>query len=381
MKSYDIVVVGLGAVGSAALYQLSKRGVQVLGIDQYDPPHTFGSSHGETRITRVAVGESKDYVKLVARSHELWREIEEKSGDTLFTNCKGILMDSGRGPWSKYGSEGFLEKTIALAREFHIPHEVLFQKELRDQFPQFQLESSWKAYLEKGAGFLRPELCISTQLELAKNYGAEVMLNTAVQSLDSSLEEGIILQLENESIFAKRVLLSAGGWLKDFLPKQEKSDYKICRQVLHWVKITENHAAWQDSPVYMWGFGPNPEDFIYGFPSLDGESVKMASESFLSTDHPELLNREVTSQEQRQFIAEKIKGRFSGLSNEILKSSVCFYTVTSDARFVIKPLTNHPKALMISACSGHGFKHSAALGEYLAEKLLGIKPKVEMGLI
>lgn len=368
-------------MGSAALYQLSKRGVNVLGIDRYDPPHTFGSSHGETRITRVAVGESKDYVKLAARSHELWREIENESGNSLFTNCQGILMDSGKGPWTKYGSEGFLDRTIAFAREFGISHEVASQQEVRAQFPQFLLEASGKAYIEKGAGFLRPEGCISTQLQLAQNQGAEVMVNTEVKSLDSSAKEGIILQLENEAILAKKVLLTAGGWVKDFLPVQEKTKYKICRQVLYWVKIAENHTFWKKSPVYMWGYGPNPEDFIYGFPSLDGETVKMASESFLPTDHPDLLDKEVTDQEKRQFIEGKISGRFSGLSNEILKSSVCFYTVTSDARFVIKPLTNHPNAIMVSACSGHGFKHSAALGEYLAERLLGINPKVDMGLI
>ncbi|WP_296703704.1 FAD-dependent oxidoreductase, partial [Algoriphagus sp.] len=160
----------------------------------------------------------------------------------------------------------------------------------------------------------------------------------------------------------------SGGWIKDFVSTDDRSKFKICRQVLHWIKT--DSVLWNDSPVYMWGFGPDPEDFIYGFPSLDGNSIKVATESFISVDHPDQINREVSLQEQKLFWDEKIKHRISGLKPEFMKSEVCFYTVTNDANFIIKKNPEIPNEWIVSACSGHGFKHSAALGEYLADLVL-----------
>ncbi|MFT6894755.1 MAG: sarcosine oxidase, partial [Algoriphagus sp.] len=124
-KAYEVIIVGLGAVGAAALYQLSKRGVSVLGIDQFDPPHNLGSSHGETRITRLAVGEGKDYVALAMRSHQIWKEIESLSCKKLYFQTGGILMDSGISPWEKHGTKSFLDRTISFAEEFGIAHKVI----------------------------------------------------------------------------------------------------------------------------------------------------------------------------------------------------------------------------------------------------------------
>ncbi|MFT4854778.1 MAG: sarcosine oxidase [Algoriphagus sp.] len=376
-KAYEVIIVGLGAVGAAALYQLSKRGVSVLGIDQFDPPHNLGSSHGETRITRLAVGEGKDYVALAMRSHQIWKEIESLSCKKLYFQTGGILMDSGISPWEKHGTKSFLDRTISFAEEFGIAHKVINAEDTITRFPQICLESNGKTYAEEATGYLLPELCIATQLELALSLGADVLVNTKVLRLEN-IENGTKLILEGTSLLAKKVVLTAGGWIKDFLPKEESRKFKICRQVLHWLEIESLHDLWKNSPVYMWGIGPKPEDFIYGFPSLDGRSVKMATESFLETDHPDLINREVAEQEKAEFWKNKVSGRVQGLSGRILKSSVCFYTVTEDGRFVIRPLQNHSAVLMVSACSGHGFKHSAALGEFLAQEVCAEVKTVEL---
>ncbi len=235
-------------------------------------------------------------------------------------------------------------------------------------FPAFLLEASGKVYLEKEAGFLRPELCIKVQLELAKKNGADILANCPVRELR---QEGdtVVIRTDEGQVLADRVLVSAGGWIKDFLPEAEKSDFKICRQVLHWLEIDPAYTDWRNYPVWMWGFGPEPEDFIYGFPSLDGKSVKMATESFVDAGHPDFLNRVVSVEEQELFWKEKVAGRILGLRPRFIRSEVCFYTVTEDARFVVKALPEMQNVLMVSACSGHGFKHSAALGELLAEKL------------
>ncbi len=203
-----------------------------------------------------------------------------------------------------------------------------------------------------------------------------MLVNTKVLRLEN-IENGSKLILEGISLLAKKVVLTAGGWIKDFLPKEESRKFKICRQVLHWLEIESLHDLWKNSPVYMWGIGPKPEDFIYGFPSLDGRSVKMATESFLETAHPDLINREVAEQEKAELWKNKVSGRVQEISGRILKSSVCFYTVAEDGRFVIRPLQNHFAVLMVSACSGHGFKHSAALGEFLAQEVCAEVKTVE----
>jgi sarcosine oxidase len=224
--------------------------------------------------------------------------------------------------------------------------------------------------LEEEAGFLRPELAIRTQLDLAKKNGAEILVNSPVKELTQS-GEWIQVTTEDKVILARKVLLSAGGWVKDFLPLSERPKFKICRQVLHWLEIEPGFTTWKDYPVWMWGYGPEPEDFIYGFPSLDGHAVKMATESFVEDPHPDFLNRGVSVKEQEVFWKEKVEGKIAGLRKNFIKSAVCFYTVTEDARFVIKALDGMENVLLVSACSGHGFKHSAALGEQLARQLVG----------
>lgn len=368
LLKYDVVVIGLGAVGSATLFQLSKSGKSILGIDRHSPPHTFGSSHGESRITRLAVGEGEDYVALAMRSHQIWREIEVESGADIMTTTGGILMDSGDIPWAKHGSEGFWDRTVSFAKRHDVNHDLLNPEELRSRYPAFQLTSSAKVYLEHEAGFLRPELAIQTQLDLARNNGAEILFNSPVEGLCSQANSILIITKEAD-ILADKVLLSAGGWIKDFLPQAEKTKYKICRQVLHWLEIEPGITDWSGYPVWMWGFGPQAENFIYGFPSLDGKTVKMASESFIEDDHPDKLNREVSAEEQDLFWKEKVEGKILGLKRKFIKSVVCFYTVTEDARFVVKPLNGMENVILVSACSGHGFKHSAALGEQLAKAL------------
>jgi sarcosine oxidase len=367
MNHFDVVVVGLGAVGAAALYQLSQTGKKVLGIDRFDPPHTMGSSHGETRITRLAVGEGAEYVNLARRSHEIWKSLEAKTGHQIYFPVGGILMDSGIQPWGKHGADGFFDRTVSYAKQFEVRHEVLDSAQLKKRFTNFDLPASGKAYFEYEAGFLKPELAIQTQLNLAKENGAEILTNSPVLDIQKNQGGGIKLILEGKEITAGRVLVSAGGWVKDFLTEPDKNEFKICRQVLHWVETDSDD--WKDYPVFMWGFGPAPEDFIYGFPSLDGKTVKMATESFVETSHPSDLNREVSREEQAHFLEIKVKGKISGLQPKILKSTVCFYTVTEDAKFVVRPIAGMEEVLMVSACSGHGFKHSAALGELLKNRL------------
>ena len=179
MRNAEVIVVGLGAMGSAACFQLATRGVSVIGIDQYAPPHPWGSTHGDTRVTREAIGEGREYVPLVRRSHQLWREIERESGARLLTQCGIVVL--------AYPSSEFLEETRASARAYEIEHEDLANAEARARFPMFALDDEIVAYHEPGAGYVRPEAAVAAQLGLARAGGAQLSLGERVQTWSASL--------------------------------------------------------------------------------------------------------------------------------------------------------------------------------------------------
>ncbi|UJP66010.1 N-methyl-L-tryptophan oxidase [Mongoliitalea daihaiensis] len=372
ITTVDIAVIGLGAVGAATLYQLSKHGKKILGVDQFAPPHELGSTHGETRISRLAVGEGFDFIPLVQRSHEIWQEIQQATDEKLFYQIGGILMDSGNQAWAKHGSEGFFERTVNFARRADIPYEVFDNKELKKRFREFNLEDTGQVYFEPSAGYVVPELAVASQLSLATKQGAAIKTHTKVLGLKPISGGGVIIETNQGVIEAGQVSISVGAWVKDFVPAFYRSHFKICRQVLHWLPIKPGYFKNTTCPVYMWGFGPNAEDFIYGFPSLDGVSVKMASESFIASHHADTIQRSVSEEEKENFLSKKLTGKFNGIDPSILRSKTCLYTVTPDSNFVVDRLPDFPEVLVSSACSGHGFKHSAGLGEAIANNLLGI---------
>lgn len=375
---FDIAVIGLGALGSSALWHLSRSGKRIVGFDQFAPPHTMGSTHGESRITRIAVGEGMDFVPLAKRSHELWREIEKESGQNILTVTGGLLFDSGGKGWSKHGSEGFFQRTVKFAEQAGVPFELWEVTKLMQKFPEFNLEENGSVYYEPGAGFLRPELAVSAQLSLAEKNGAVLKTKTKILQIQPLPQGGIRIKSNQGDVESGKLLLSAGAWVKDFLPDFAKSNFKICRQVMHYIPKRRGFYELGKTPVFMWGFGPDAEDFLYGFPSLDGNFIKVASESFLEIDHPDTVSRIITAQEQQDFLMEKISGRLCHLENKVEKSQVCMYTVTPNANFVVDELPDFPEVLLASACSGHGFKHSAALGEAIADHLLDKKTKVNL---
>ena len=169
-QTYDVIVVGLGAMGSAALYQLAKRGMHVLGIDQYEPPHTLGSTHGETRITRQANGEGAAYTPLALRSYELWREEEAITKQELLTITGGLIVEDRDGA-AFHGQSGFVERTAKVASEYNIAHQVLDAAGIRAHSPLLKLKGNEIGYYEPNAGLLRPERIVQTQIALARALG------------------------------------------------------------------------------------------------------------------------------------------------------------------------------------------------------------------
>lgn len=353
-QAYDAVVVGLGAMGAAATYQLAKAGARVLGIDRHHPPHEHGSSHGETRITRLAIGEGSHFVPLVKRSHELWREIERETGEELLTETGMLLIGADRAA-VLHGSDDFLASTIAAAREHDVSHETLTAEEAKRRFPHFNLTGAERgAYYEPGAGYVRPERAVAAQLKLAERHGAELRFGERA----TRVEPGRVVT-DAGDYAAGEVVLSVGPWIGDFA----EGRFKVHRQVLYWF---EADANMNDAPIFIWELGSGPDDFVYGFPAIDG-AVKVASEDYAATTTPDDCDREVTAAEARAFHKRYLTNRMKGIGERCVKAATCLYTVTPDRQFVIEPRDDG--VLLVSACSGHGFKHSAAIGEQIARRL------------
>ncbi|RDW66567.1 hypothetical protein BP6252_10202 [Coleophoma cylindrospora] len=363
---YDVVVVGLGAMGAATLYQLAKRGVKAAGIDRFSPPHDQGSSHGDTRITRLSVGEGPAYVPLVANSHRIWRELEAELGVALFEQCGVLVMTSTDRP----GPTDFTQTTIEIAQKYGIAHEVLDAQEIRSRFPQFApIRDDAIGYFEPSGGYVRPEQCIDAQLTMAKRLGAELKLATTVTDIHS--ENGkVVISTNNETIVANKVIVSAGMWNAELLGEPFDRLLKVCRQKLYWFKLTEP-SNFANSPSFILIHGPNDEDGSYGFPPIPGEgSMKIATHQFSTTTSPGQLDRHITPAEYESMFQAHVVGQIAGLTPHVVKSKVCTYTVTADRGFIIDQHPALDGVTVVSACSGHGFKHSAGIGEALAQQFV-----------
>ena len=365
---YDVVVAGLGAMGSATTYQLAKRGARVLGLDRYQPPHAFGSTHGDTRITRVAVGEGLAYVPLVRRSHEIWREVEQQARVDILTQCGGVMMAPPQA--AMHGSQSFLEHTVAAAQAYDVEHETLSTAELTARFPQFALAGDEQGYLEPGAGFVRPEVAVESQLRLAGAGGATVASGERVLGFDDRGSH-VTVRTSSRTVEASTLVITAGPWLAELVPELA-STVKIHRQVLFWFDVADpaSYPRFRDSPVYIWWpGGDDPSELIYGFPMIDGPSggAKVAREQYLVETTADEVDRTVTPEESEEMYERYVRHRMPDLSGRCVKAKVCLYTVTPGSRFLIDRLPSTPNVIVASPCSGHGFKHSAAIGESLAE--------------
>lgn len=369
-KAYDVIVIGLGAMGSAALYQLSKRRVNVLGIEQFDIGHTFGSSHGDSRITRVAIGEGEEYVPLAGRSHEIWDEIRRDTGMKVLYRVGGLIMavpDHG----AMHDSDDFMGTTVRAAEKFGVAHAVLSTDEIRRRFPQFNLVGDEQGYYEPGAGYLRPELCIQAQLELAVENGVRYRTGEHVTHISPVRSDKVNVTTNKGEYEAGKVIVTTGSWISRFVPRRYKGLFGIYRQVLYWFNVRpDRYEDYMPGkfPIFIWEPGGGHE-FLYGFPAINGPAggVKVATEQAAVTTDPNSVDRHVSSREIEEMYETNVAGRLPGLEGKCVKAAVCLYTKTPDSRFLIDIHPDYPNIIIASPCSGHGFKHSAAIGESLAQ--------------
>jgi sarcosine oxidase len=377
MTTADVVVVGLGAMGSASLYQLARRGARVVGIDRFAPPHDRGSSHGESRITRQAIGEGEDYVPFVLRSHEIWRELEAETGDGLLFQVGGLVLGRQHVGVRHHGQLDFVARTIDAARRYRIPHEVLDAAQVAARFPPFRLVGDEIGYYEPGAGFLRPERCLAAQLARGRALGGVVSTGETVTRIVPGAAD-VRVVTDRETYTAGRVVVTAGAWTAGLLGGPFPKLLSVCAQRLYWF-AAEDPSAFAPGvfPIFIWIHGSTAADHFYGLP-LVSEGVKLAREQFDETTDPDHVAREVPPAEAAAMYATHVRGRLAGIVDRCLRAETCLYTVTPDSGFIVDRHPESERVLVASPCSGHGFKHSAALGEALAELALSGRSRLDV---
>ena len=377
---FDTIVLGLGAMGSASIYQLAKRRNKVLGIDQFSVPHTRGSTHGESRIIRQAIGEGEQYVPLVLRAYELWHDLEKAAGQPLLTTTGGLILEPADSDIIAHGRHHFLAQTIGCAKKFDVRHEILETKDLQKRFPQFALTNE-VGYFEYQSGYLQPELCVAAQLNLASKLGATIHVDEKVISLKPTANHSTTVATDRGTYQAERVVLTAGPWVAEFLPPKYAEVFKVYRQVMHWFEINDGaQAAFRPGPfpIFIWIFQKGGDFAFYGFPTLDGKTIKVATEQYSIATSPHDVEQPVREAENRAMYCGYVQDRFPGLSNRCAKAAVCLYTTTPDSHFVIDFHPANDRIIIASPCSGHGFKHSAAIGEVISQMVLDGKSTIDV---
>ncbi len=356
-RPYDVAVVGLGATGSQALLALARRGLRVVGLDRFAPPHAHGSSHGRSRIIRQAYYESPAYVPLVRDAWDRWVALAHDTGQPLLEQTGGLMLGPAAGTLVA-GAE-------ASARAHGLAHERLRAAELRRRFPQFQVGDAIEGLHEPLAGILDPEACIAGALGLAAAAGATILPECPLTGIGN--EPGVLrLATPSGPLEAERVILAAGAWM----PRLVRGTVPLAveRQVMWWFR--PRHAeTWRagTAPVFLWEWEPGR--YFYGIPD-QGAGVKVAHHHEGRLTDADAVERTIAAGE-RADIRDLAARHLAGLGPDPADAVTCLYTNTPDHDFVLGPVPDEPRVLLASACSGHGFKFAPTLGEVLARLACG----------
>jgi sarcosine oxidase len=364
-KSFDVIIVGLGVMGSATAYHLARRGVRVLGLERFWPPHWLGSSHGRSRIIREAYYEHPTYVPLVRRAYELWAEVESEAGRRLFLQTGGLTV----GP---AGSE-LVQGSLLSARSHGIAHEVLSADEVRRRFPALNPDPQMVAVWEERAGVLFPEMCVASLLGLARRHGAELKFGQEVTGWEAD-GLGVQVQTRMGTYRAARLVIAAGAWVTSLVPDLP---IQVERQAMVWFQPRANphHFRPGQLPVFILEYAPGKH--FYGLPDL-GAGVKTARHHGGETVDPDLVDREVREADI-EALRELLRRYVPAADGPVLTAAVCLYTNAPDYHFIIDFHPAHPEVLILSPCSGHGFKFGPAVGEIAADLITTGQTRVDVG--
>jgi sarcosine oxidase len=358
-ETYDTIVVGLGAMGSAAAYHLAGRGRRMLGLEQYTSGHDLGSSHGQSRIIRLAYLEGPEYVPLLVRAYELWDQLERDARTTLLTLTGGLMIGEEN---SRVFGGSFRSATA-----HDLQYEIIDAAEIHRRFPQFTPGPNMIGLYERMGGVLYPEAVIDASLRLAAARGADLRFEEPVLSWAAE-GSGVRVTTARGSYTAEHLVIAAGAYA-DRLLRDVGLPLTAQRNILYWFEPAGGREPFLPDrcPIYIW----QSEDGMsfYGFPALDGSpsGVKVAFHNFGPLCTPETIDRQVHADEVariQHWMADRIPAVSQG---KFVAAKTCMYTLTPDQAFVIGLHPRHPQVVIASPCSGHGFKFASVMGEILAD--------------
>ena len=365
-ERWDVIVTGLGAMGSAAARELARRGLRVLGLDRYAPPHAHGSTHGRTRIIRQAYFEHPAYVPLVQRAERLWEELEREVGERLFVRTGGVMIGPERGV--------LVSGARASAESHGLPYEMMAAAELRLRYPALVPETDAVALLEPQAGVLFPEACVRAMLACAARDGAQ--LRTGEPMLRWHVEDdGVRVATAIGEYHAEHLVLALGPWLPELLDGAQ-IQLTVERQVQHWFDPRDRaeRFAPDEMPIALW---ETQEGMFYTIPDF-GDGIKIARHHGGEISDPQRVRRTITDEEDAS--ARALLERFlPDAAGALRDHAVCLYTNTADGHFVLDRHPLHPQVVIASPCSGHGFKFATVVGEIIA-KLTRDEPVDDLSL-
>lgn len=365
---YDAAVIGLGAMGSAAAFHLASRGLRVLGLDRFRPPHSHGSSHGESRIIREAYWEDPVYVPMVQRAYTLWAELERASDRRLFTQTGALFMGTPEGV--------MVPGCVRTAKQYGIRHRTLSVAEVGKEFPHFRPSLDMTAFYEYRAGSLGPEACIDAHLRLAAAAGAHLRFDEPVKSWKRTTDAVRIVTSRGE-YEADKVVFAGGAWMRELVPDLGLP-LTTERQVLYWFEPNGTPGEFAPDRLPIYAFEPLPEKLWYGFPDL-GRGCKVALHHQGEHADPDHVDRKVKPAEVEEMRRQLAKYA-PNLNGKLLASEVCLYTNTPDFNYVIDFHPEDDRILLLSPCSGHGFKYASVVGEIAADLLQSGKGRFDLGL-
>jgi sarcosine oxidase len=359
VSSWDVIVIGCGGIGSAALRHLAARGASVLGLDRFPVGHDRGSSHGETRVIRQAYFEHPDYVPLLRRAYDLWDELEAESEEKLFHKT-GVLQI---GPPDGEVVRGVLTS----ARTHGLSVEELTAADAASAFPGFTLPDGAAAVLERNAGYLRVEACVRAHVERALGDGAQLRIGDAVTGWQAEAGS-VTVTTEAETHRAGALVITAGAW-SGTLIRDLGVPLTVLRKHLHWYgNRDERYLEANGCPVFFYEIGGR---LFYGFPQRDTLGVKVSEHSGGEvTALPDTLSRDPDPVDVES-IEGFLRKHLPGVEPRRTRHDVCMYTMTPDAHFLVDVHPAHENVCFAAGLSGHGFKFASALGEALSELALG----------
>ncbi|WP_458210182.1 N-methyl-L-tryptophan oxidase [Haladaptatus sp. NG-SE-30] len=355
-ERYDVIVLGVGGMGSATTYHLARRGMDVLGLERFDVPHTMGSSHGITRIIRRAYYEHPSYIPLIERAYDLWDELETRTGRDLLHRTGSI--DAG-----PPDCDVFAESRRS-CEEHDIPHEVLTSAEVTDRFPGYQLPEEYMAVYQSDGGFLVPEQSIIAHVEAAQNDGATIHARERVIDWEETADGGVRVATDRDEYEADSMVIAAGAWAAKFVDALDELAVPE-RQALGWFQpTTPEQFTPENFPV--WNLQV-PEGRFYGFPKYDVPGFKLGKYHHRDEQvDPDDWNRDL-EREDEDVLRECVENYFPEAAGPTMRLATCMFTNSPDEHFIIDTLPDHPQVAVGAGFSGHGFKFASVIGEILAD--------------